>query len=514
MIKVYNVLIVDDENLIRRGIRNIIDWESHGFTICGEAVNGKDAIEKAYKLNPDLIIVDVKMPVIDGLQMIEQLIANGYNGRFIILSGYSEFNYAQKAIELGVDAYLLKPINETELIKKLAVEYKRISDSKNNAPYFSSLSGKNESITKFINGKASESDIYIMNNIYKFHLPWQSYQLAVICFNSQEIDYEKKYPVFINETKFMKDIFEFHTFYTDKELGILIKDFDISKKTYCIDIIYSNLCAKMSIQPIIAIGVAVIEPQKLGQSFKSLQKILSAKEFYCLQKIVYETPYMGVDDHYDTNEWANKLFNAITLNNKDYIINTIEEMCDLFCSNYYSENNVKRFCSNLYSSITNRLIESKYEIVNALSSCKNMIEDIYNCNNIIFLKRLISEKLVYICDSLFDGDSNDIINKIENYINSNYSSNITLETISHIFNYNSVYLGKLFRERTGEYFNTYVDMVRVRKACELLDKGLKVYEVSKKVGYTDNDYFSSKFKKYTGMSPSQYKKSKESKYQQ
>lgn len=91
-------------------------------------------------------------------------------------------------------------------------------------------------------------------------------------------------------------------------------------------------------------------------------------------------------------------------------------------------------------------------------------------------------------------------------IQRNYSENIKLETLASVFNYNSAYLGKMFKNTTGEYFNTYLDKVRISKAKDFLKQGMKVYQVAEKVGYTNVDYFHSKFKKYVGTSPSNYRK--------
>ncbi|GJM72060.1 hypothetical protein HMSSN036_42760 [Paenibacillus macerans] len=91
-------------------------------------------------------------------------------------------------------------------------------------------------------------------------------------------------------------------------------------------------------------------------------------------------------------------------------------------------------------------------------------------------------------------------------IHRNFNENLKLETLSGIFNYNSAYLGKLFKNATGEYFNTYLDKVRIEKAKAYLEEGLKVYQVAERVGYTNVDYFHSKFRKYVGTSPSAYRK--------
>src|SRR5690554_896507 len=114
----FKVMIVDNEPNIRKGLRYIIDWEKYNYTITDLAKNGKDAIEKLQKNYPDLIITDIKMPGMDGLDLIKYIREelNDDNIKFIILSGYDEFSYAKEAIKYNVRSYLLKPIDEDELI--------------------------------------------------------------------------------------------------------------------------------------------------------------------------------------------------------------------------------------------------------------------------------------------------------------------------------------------------------------------------------------------------------------
>ena len=104
------------------------------------------------------------------------------------------------------------------------------------------------------------------------------------------------------------------------------------------------------------------------------------------------------------------------------------------------------------------------------------------------------------------GGTDKQINKMIDLIHRSYDENLKLETLAEVFNYNSAYLGKLFKNVTGEYFNTYLDQVRIEKAKALLEQGFKVYQVAEKVGYANVDYFHSKFRKYVGSSPSTYRK--------
>ena len=111
------VFIADDELIIRQGLKCIIDWESLGFSIIGEASNGIDALDYIVREQPDLVLIDIRMPGLLGVDVVKQARDKGFEGHFIILSGFTDFKYAQAAIRYGVDFYLTKPIDEDELLE-------------------------------------------------------------------------------------------------------------------------------------------------------------------------------------------------------------------------------------------------------------------------------------------------------------------------------------------------------------------------------------------------------------
>lgn len=111
------ILIVEDDFVVRQGIRYSLDWEKYDLSICADAANGKQGLEMVEKMNPDIIITDVRMPIMDGLEFSEKVLDKNAEAKIIILSGYDDFSYAKQAIRLGVRDYLLKPIDADELLK-------------------------------------------------------------------------------------------------------------------------------------------------------------------------------------------------------------------------------------------------------------------------------------------------------------------------------------------------------------------------------------------------------------
>ena len=109
------ILFVDDEAIVREGLKKCIDWEVNGFEVVGAAENGEKALAYLGQLSVNIVVTDIKMPVMDGLELIRNSRESGYDSKFLILSGYDDFQYAQRALRYGADDYILKPIKEEEL---------------------------------------------------------------------------------------------------------------------------------------------------------------------------------------------------------------------------------------------------------------------------------------------------------------------------------------------------------------------------------------------------------------
>lgn len=131
-----NVLIADDERVVLEGLKYIIDWRCLGFTICDTASNGADALEKILSLKPDLCLLDIRMPKMNGIEVVQAAVEQGYTGKFIILSGVTDFKLAQTAMRYGVDFYLTKPIDEDELEQAVSSVHELILSEEKNQTFY------------------------------------------------------------------------------------------------------------------------------------------------------------------------------------------------------------------------------------------------------------------------------------------------------------------------------------------------------------------------------------------
>lgn len=167
----YKVLVVDDEYLARVGIKETIDWDAHGITIVDTAVNGKDALDKIERYKPDIIISDIKMPVMDGTQLVASLYERNYDGIIIMLSGYNDFEYAKATLEKGVFKYLLKPVDNDELVSVVLQAAEKLNKQRKIEKYISDFSTgipviKSRIVDSLFHGEYDETDIREKMSLY------------------------------------------------------------------------------------------------------------------------------------------------------------------------------------------------------------------------------------------------------------------------------------------------------------------------------------------------------------
>lgn len=177
----YKVLIVDDESLIRDGLKCIMDWEAMGFCVCGEASNGEEALRLILSQQPDLVLMDIRMPKMQGLEVVKAVRQQDFKGRFIITSGYSDFKYAQEAMRYGVEFYLTKPIEEEELstsVHKIKLSLDSEVRSSDNLELLKKKA-KNVILKELLTGKEGVPDSLDEADIADLELDADIYQVVI-----------------------------------------------------------------------------------------------------------------------------------------------------------------------------------------------------------------------------------------------------------------------------------------------------------------------------------------------
>lgn len=511
----YTVLIADDETIIRRGIKKIVNWEQLGYKIIAEASDGEEALSCLVKFNPDIVLMDIKMPLMDGLDVIQSARACNYKGKIIILSGFSDFAYAQKAIRYDVKFYLNKPINEEELEAALISLSKELNEEaihKLTVNHYREKA-KISILRDLINGSADVSKI----NLTDLNMTANLYQVVIYekySFNIADISYN--FSELLRVTNQDSNSYESVTV-DDNEVIILKGEFAINQFNRFLEKFEYDLKPQKG-SPLdtlfIAYGRIITTIAELRTSYLDAYQLLQ-RRFFCAQNqhtIGYQTMAELNHDTIELSneiimEYFNMLVNFIQSHNRNLWVETLHDLEKKLnmCEDTIAD--IKLFLSDLFIQIKDKI--SNLYVVSKIPFPTNtqIINFITTRNYLYEIITFFTEQFEIIMNSIGGSSSDSIIDSVIFYIQHNYMENLKLESIACLFGYNSCYLGKIFHEKTGESFNYYVDYIRIQNSIKLLKQdNMKVYEIAEKVGYRSVEYFYTKFKRYTNLTPTEFRK--------
>ncbi|WP_137696868.1 response regulator transcription factor [Ruminiclostridium herbifermentans] len=509
-------MIIDDEDYIREGLKKIINWNGHGFYICGEASNGLRGLTQIRELNPDLVIVDVKMPIMDGLEMIKNLRKENIFCEFIVLSAYSDFKYAQSAIELGVDSYILKPIDQNVLIEKVCKAHDKIINNKlikDNIDLSISFS-KDKILQSIIFNTIDVNTFEKYYSFFGFDFPWSNYRIALVEIEGENLnEITAKMNVKSNIESIISENELGYVFDIEIYVGILFNEIKLKANLKILQQMPLHIKELCGADITIVLGSLAENISDISSSFHHACKLINRKFILGSKGIISdsieESNIAGeggnIPVRYSMEHIADSLYKAIDAGNISQIENAMDIVYQEFLCEKYCEDVIKVNYSNIYSAALNKLVLVNCDMKEKLSVCQEVLKEICQKDSLQELHVYMKHKFIEISEELQKMRPDDPFKKIIDYIGRNYNQDLKLETIAALFNYNSDYLGKKIRQNTGKHFNTYLDTIRVEKAIHFLREGYKVYQVAQKTGFKDMNYFYKKFKFYVGVSPSDFK---------
>ena len=498
------VLIADDELIVREAIKNTINWDESGFIICGEGTDGEDTYQKICNLKPDLVLIDIKMNKKSGLDVIRDVRKKGFVGKFIIVSEYSEFNYVKDAMRFGAKAYLLKPIDKNELldiIKEIKKEFFYERNLNINIESKFELIKENVLSQLCLNKNLKEE-----KEILKY-IKSKSLYIALISNEENKLDNDN----IIDLEKWIKEklsIKNINIFKVKSRVAIIFYDKSM-------DYIYSIL-KKMKTQfekemkenLFITIGQEVKNINEINYSYETARELMKNRYLYINEGIIYKDKIKNIINSQVTEEeLIDTLYSYIEIGEVHEIEKSFLLLEKIIIEKNYKEEQVKALLTTYYIKLKDSII-SNYHLKESLDmDNKKVIEEIYSKNSLHEAIKFLIDRFLSMSKYVASNLKGKGIKRIVKYVDNKYYRDLKLEDLAEIFNYNSSYLGKLFKDTTGKSFNTYLDNVRIEQAKRLLlEDKFKVYEVCEKVGYKNIDYFYYKFKKYVGISPLSYKK--------
>lgn len=507
------LVIVENEIRIREGICKLILKMKKNYEVIGEADNGKEGLKLIQSLKPDIVITDIRMPVMDGLQMLEELSRRHIKVKAIVLSAYSEFTYAQKAITLGVSEYLLKPIVIGDFARSLQnIETQCEMETAENSEIIDSLETilagllygsmkLNENLKKYLKSKydfcyeqsISEVMLYLGKS-YSDYLERTKQNLNRILLNRSGVKY-----CFLEFHKEKAIIIVLYNYQDAKEQEkwfqnelFMHKNINIPTTTGGAWITMDSLDELKASHQILqqSIDWTII----LGNDVMiSYPKILQVQTMPCIYPI----------------EKENKLKVALCTNEKESVHKILKSFTGYFHNgNVYEPKEVKEsFVRFLWSAIS--IVKEIGKIDSNHIKQQELLENIMNAKTFYELEDIMETFYQYMIANthLEHEDTSLMIAKAQRLIHEFYQVGITLEEIADKLNVTPEYLGMQFHRETGMNFTHYIKECRIRKAKELLiTTQLKLNRIAKQVGYTDAKYFSRVFREETRMLPTEFRK--------
>ncbi|MDF2801985.1 MAG: two component transcriptional regulator, AraC family [Anaerocolumna sp.] len=502
----YQVMIIDDEMIVREGIRNLIPWEDYNFEICQEGIDGKDGLKKVLDYAPDLVLVDVKMPGLSGIELIREAKKSGFEGKFIILTGYSDFEFAKSAISLGVRAYLLKPIDEDELIENVKEVVAELDAKKNLDDYYtlSELKARQEVLYRLLLYSEDKESLRKEIKLYGMDFKYHNFCVAVLKYKEGYADNS------LNQDKIdgmLKEITQVDKVTVDEKLVFICKGQGYED---ILQILLKNndrIKKRFGEGFFITVGHNVANWEDIHFSYECA-RLLSEYEFLFKDKDGVGIEVLNNCTIREADNFYERLLSYIEIGDTNNINSAVSEMKDFFRGRLLKEWEIKvQLVHNM--SILYSMLEKRYELSKeTVQSYKTFTEGIKEAYSLNGLMELVLEFCMESAGRLSLSLAENVAKRMVAYMEKNYAQDLKLEGMAKLFNYNSAYLGKIFKKEIGENFNNILDSIRIKNAKRLLQEtDLKVYQISEQVGYGNIDYFYSKFKKYVGISPKEFKQS-------
>lgn len=502
------VLIVDDEYIMRQGLRYMINWEQEGYEIVGEATNGKEALGLTEELMPHIILCDIVMPLLDGVDFSEAIHKMYPFIQIIILSGYDNFEYVKQTLMSGVVDYILKPtLNQEELRKSLRKASERIPGYKMK-PDSGTISYE-RIMERYLLGHDKVLDTDRFGACFS-HSEFRIYAVNIKKKNRNGQDMSD-----VLYKKIERELKGNHEF---QKLMVLLRE-ELVCVIFCAEMHQS----KRMLQFIEELNhqLTLLSESILGVCSRPYKQLEQTYSFY-QQDII-----RNVDkSFYYENE------RLLFVQEKQETTGSATVKFDFFQYNYYLEEGQFQNALRSLEKYNELALCMKMDAYKLKNQMKNMV---YHFLDILRIEDQQREDCRYACfkainQAEYEGayreavgmalhnllelsgtnlpQNDERIEKILDYISHNYREDLKLEVLSEMFSFNYHYLSSYFNQQVQEGFSDYLNRVRIAKACQLLkDTNLSIAQISGEVGYSEHSYFSRVFKKITGKTPSIWRRS-------
>lgn len=520
----YSVFLVDDEPIVLEGIRSKIDWESNGFSFAGEATDGEIALSMIHELKPDILITDIKMPFMDGLELAATVKKIQPWTKIIILSGHDEFDYAKKAISIGIEDYLLKPFTSEDVINSLQKVAKQIDKERTQLSDISKMKEElksqekllqKEFLINLIHGSADMSNIMQKCQELDLNLYSRYYKILISKIESktQNVQNQQEACSLLNSysSSWEQTVSFFHH---SNLLVCILKSLtqnELEENVYRIAETIEHIATQNEDCTVVTtIGKTVDHLSLINDSYEDAKKILEMSKYENQSRIISSDDIQNSNDLVELKD-NDPLVDRLKYATKNDISSIIDESMQLI------KNNAGQFSIFASYVLVDLIFDVSKLIENLGGDIKQLKPELLQTSFIDdvvkdeskFKSRLeeILEFAVEYRDSKISGKYGDIILRAKKYIDENYADqNTTLTTVSDAVCMSPNHFSTIFSQECNTTFIEYLTNVRIENAKRLLrDTDMKGYDIAYECGFSDPHYFSYIFKKNTGLSPREYK---------
>lgn len=522
----FKVLIVDDEYLAREGMKKTIDWDILGCKVCGEASNGIEAIEYSKNFKPDIIITDINMPGISGLDMAFKVRELLPDCKFIIITGYDEFQYAKEAIKLKAVDFILKPIDEDELIEAIKRSTKELNKLSLNRALeqerllLDAMRGRFSDKESMVDGlREAKIDlntiriISIENDIYNERMEEDSMDKSYMQNKGiRELIYKHfKSKYYVIDCHFYR-------------VAIVLEDNEDNENNEdkgSLEEMLNNFTKEVNeiLNITVTLGVSDKKPlRNIKESYSESKEAINHKLYLGKNKIIYFESIFKSDSHItlDFTKEKREMNLLIKAKDKKRIQDKLKSIFTRF-KIYKSEEDFIR-------GVSIEIILEAFSVVKTYDTYSkgeeleeaNIYKYAAKLNTLDELYEFVYSYLIKVLNILRERDAaaeETGIEKAVEFIDHHYKEDISLKDVANYAYLSESYLSRKMKKVLGIGFSEYITRLRMEKAIELLrEPNTKVAKVALEVGYPDYRYFSQSFKKYTGYSPSEFIKDKKEEY--
>lgn len=531
----YKVIIVDDEAVVRIGLKNTINWNEHGFELIGDYANGREAWDAVELNRPELVISDISMPFMDGLELAGLISAQFPYIKMIILTGFDEFEYAQQAIRLKISDFILKPITAQE-IRLLLDRIKAEMDEENQRREdLGRLNHQLEQSLPLLKERFLErlvavglSKVEIEERFAYFNLPPVSPLYLVMVVDIDDFG-ERELPFYEHDAEFLRfaafDIFQetlerdhILTFRTREERMVAIicgqenENFLYEQVFSLAEEVRYHVEKYLKFTVTIGIGRTCTRAEQLPLSYKSALSVIDYRFLLGKNRVFSIMDIEGKPSNAMplSLDWDRKLATAV----KTGAVQDAYHLIEMGVAELKTSLAPVEACMLQMQKVVLSLMNSIQEL--AIHEHVHPFDQQIKLMNVFRFKTLdeievwLKDEVSSVISAITDNRNyltNMQIHRAVEYIDTNYANEkMSLQDLCRHVLMSTSYFSLVFKQHTGETFIEYLTGVRVAKAKELLHSStLKLYEIAEQVGYKDPNYFSILFKKHTGITPKDYR---------